>query len=119
MFVDIENDSNHTIYEVGGEKIIITPEDAFGIRQALTQYIQQFSEQLSAYTHTELDEAWIDAQGKVRVGSWIMHEENDSLVLSKRIQMQQRRRIVYCLKARLKRGDNGWFVRRIDVQNIH
>ena len=107
-----------TVIQQEGIEIRITIDDAQKIRNALLMTLKKSDlgdrDQLIALT-TPLP-AWIDADGRVMVGGWLLHIKNQKLMLTYRLEQNEERAIGY--SAPVIRGDQDWQVKIIVPEKI-
>ena len=102
----------------GGVTVRITVDDAQKIRDALLAALKNSDlgdrDQLVELT-TPLP-AWIDADGRVMVGGWLLQIKNQKLVATYRLGQNAERAIGY--SAIVIKSDQGWQVKQISPEKI-
>jgi streptomycin 6-kinase len=99
-----------TLLHVGGRDLVVTQEDAKAIRAALLEWLRQSDredrENLVRWTQGP---AWIDPDGTVRVGPWLLGAEGSGLVL----RYREKERLH---TAAVSRDGGAWTIGRVTTE---
>jgi len=108
---------DRTVLPVGDTEVPVTLEDARAMRAALLEYLQQSSyEDREALLRWTQGPAFIDHEGTVRIGPWVLDSEDDDIFLRYRERPGQRAAKAH--KAFLAKKDGAWTVTRVEMERI-
>lgn len=109
-------DPAHAVYQIGGTELFVTLADAEAMRAALLDQLKQSSveERDQLLGLTEKAAAWIDPDGYLRIGRWLLETRGSSLVLTFRLVSEAT--ILTNYIARLETNSAGWSVTSLDVE---
>lgn len=106
-----------TVLRVGEADVTITLADAKAMREALQVYLKasDYPERDEVLVWTQGD-AWIDADGTVRIGPWLLGSEDGELCLRYRepataLAMKAHRAVV-------EKKDGAWTVTKLEMERI-
>jgi hypothetical protein len=105
-----------TVVHLPGGDVPLTRRDAQQIRDALQTYLAAAGE-FQPPLPKEAGEAWIDFQGHVRTGPWLLEPRGGGLALTYR-QPPPVTRVSYRYVAHLQRTKEGWKVTAITLDQI-
>jgi len=106
-----------TVLRVGDAEVTVTLDDARAIRLALLDYLKQSDyEDREALLRFSQGPAWIDPDGKVRIGPWLLGSEGKDMFLRYREPPGQFAGKAH--KAFLERKDGAWTVTRLLMERI-
>lgn len=103
-----------TTIQLDKEQVTVTQRDADGMRAALLEQLRASSLEERDYLirMTERAPAWIDADGTIRIGAWVLQAGDGALTLVYRLQAGTA--AIRTVNAILARSENGWKV--IDIR---
>jgi hypothetical protein len=109
---------NEAIFRQDDMEITITLDDANQIRAALLNALKtsQLTEKKILIAMLEPLPAWIDSDGRVMIGGWLLQLRNSQLVASYRISTNDERAIGYT--AQIDKEGNNWRVIRIVPEKV-
>ena len=106
-----------TVLRVGDADVSLTLDDAKAMRVALLNYLERSDyEDRDALIRWTQGPAWIDPEGKVRIGPWLLGSEGKDLVFRYREPPGQ-----YAAKAHkafLTKNDGTWTVSNLVMERI-
>jgi hypothetical protein len=106
-----------TVVRVGDADVTITLADARAMRDALRTYLQGAEyEDRDALLERTQGSAWIDAEGTVRIGVWVLGAEDDELYLRYREAAGQLAAKAH--RATLQKKDGAWTVTALETERI-
>jgi hypothetical protein len=76
------------IVQLDDREVTITLEEAQEIRRALKDYLDSTKEEFQPPLPKIIGEAWIDGEGYIRMGGWLLESGGDNLVLTYRLPSQ-------------------------------
>ncbi len=118
MDIDSSKASQETEIRQGDAKVRITIDDAKQIRTALLDALRQSNlgdrDELIAFT--EPLPAWIDSDGRVMIGGWLLQLRDRQVVATYRLSQNEERAVGYT--ALVTKDEKGWRVTRIVPEHI-
>jgi hypothetical protein len=78
---------DQTVIHVGGREVVLTLEDARRLKTALMDHLKRSKVEDRDYLVRMTDKVpgWIDPDGRVRIGGWLLQARGDSLALTYRM----------------------------------
>lgn len=114
---DTSGSLKETVLRVGEADVTITLADARAMREALRAHLKgsDYPERDAVLVWTQ-GEAWIDAEGSVRIGPWLLGAEGGELYLRYRepataLAMKAHRAVV-------EKKDGAWTVVKLETERI-
>lgn len=109
---------DQTTLRVAGTDVTITLADARQMRTAVLDYVRQsdIGDKDELVKLTQATPAWIDPDGRVRAGGWVLEARGAQLMLACRISQNDERAVGYA--AFVTRGPDGWKVLRVVPEKI-
>jgi hypothetical protein len=110
---------DRTTIAVGDTQVPLAAQDAGAIKAALIDYLTTWNGQDrdALLRDTASDPAWIDSDGDLRIGAWLLEADQEHLFLMRREPSGKYAGRAHV--AHLGKTDKGhWVVRRIEIERI-
>jgi hypothetical protein len=108
---------DRTVLRVGDAEVSVTLEDAKAIQAALLAYLKQSDyEGRDGLIGWSQGQAWIDAEGKVRIGPWLLGSDGREIYLRYREAPGQH--MARAHRASLIKKDGAWTVSGLMTEHI-
>jgi hypothetical protein len=109
---------NETVLRHNGADVPITLDDAKSMRESLLEYLKKsdIGDKDQLIAATKYIPGWIDSDGKVRPGGWLLQSRGTDWVLTYRLSQNELR--AYGYAAIVTKGAPGWKVTKIESQMI-
>src|SRR5262249_49167299 len=103
---------------VGDKEITLTREDAHEMKTALVKYLTAAKIPEREYLLRMLQEVpgWIDEDGTLRIGAWLLGSRGDALALTNRLPHAPAGCAMY--HAHVERVGDGWRVTGLDFERV-
>lgn len=74
---------DRTVLQVGDAEVPITLKDAKAMQRALVDYLKKsdYEDRERLLGETERDTAWIDSDGDIRIGLWLLDSDDSDIIL--------------------------------------
>jgi hypothetical protein len=107
-----------TVVRHNGVDVRITLDDAKSMRQSLLDHLDksEIGDKALLIAATKNIPGWIDSNGKVRPGGWLLESRGTDWVLSYRLSQNEQRSVGYA--AFVTKGATGWQVTKIEPEKI-
>lgn len=108
-----------TTMAIGGHLMVLTRGDAAEMREALLAYLQAappFEGRDDLLRRTQAVPGWIDPDGRIRIGGWLLDTRGGRLVLAYREPSNAPRLRVFV--APLIRTEHGWAVTELQEGSL-
>jgi hypothetical protein len=107
-----------TVIRHGGADMRITLDDAKSMRESLHDFLKKsdFGDKDQLLDDMKGIPGWIDSDGVVRPGGWLLESRGTDLVLTYRMNQNERRAVGYA--AFVTKGATGWQVTKVEPAKI-
>jgi hypothetical protein len=122
LYVNLPNGTfagpEQMIVQIDKEQVTVTIKEAEAIKNALIAYLRTSTLEDRDYLlrMTEQVPAWIDPDGFLRIGAWLLQARGNSLLLTYR--MQQGAPVVRLFAATLAKSSKGWIITDLREERI-
>ena len=115
---DIFEGPNQTMISLAGKNLTVTLDDAQAMRAALLAYLatSSASDRDDLVRMVRETPGWIDADGILRIGPWLLEARANSLVLSNRLPHGPTGGGNYV--AYLEQVPNGWTISKLELERV-